>query len=98
MERKKLKIVRTILIGVWFGCWLLLLVNSKTDYIGWDAGSVAYQVLFVILIAALIATVPVVIVLYVTDIEKIAREDEITGVRTEENEIDKLINEVKYEK
>lgn len=50
-----------------------------------------YKIIFVVFVGSLIATVPIMISLYISGLEEIIEENE-------ENEIDKLLNEAEYEK
>lgn len=62
-----------------------------TEYINLDVSDPLYKIIFVVFVGSLIATVPIMISLYISGLEEIIEENE-------ENEIDKLLNEAEYEK
>lgn len=62
-----------------------------TEYINLDMSDMLYKIIFVVFVGSLIATVPIMISLYISGLEEIIEENE-------ENEIDKLLNEAEYEK
>jgi len=71
-------------------------VNKTTEYINLDMSDLLYQVICVVFIGSLVATIPIMVSLYISGLEKVIEENEIG--ESEENKIDSLLKEVDYEK